>query len=83
MRRHPSRHATLLSAVLLFLAVVNAVWLYLDHSVPAWDDAFYLTNSLRTYDALTDRGLLGFGRQFLRPVGQSRLPARDIELGRF
>jgi len=52
--------------------VVNGVWLYLDHSVPAWDDAYYLTNSLRTYDALTDNGLPGFARQFLR--GMSTKP---------
>ena len=58
--------------MLLFLLGINAVWLYLDHSVPAWDDAYYLTNSLRTYDALTDNGLLGFGRQFL--YGMSKKP---------
>ena len=58
--------------MLLFLIVLNGVWLYLDHSVPAWDDAYYLTNSLRTYDALTDNGLVGFARQFLR--GMSTKP---------
>ena len=67
-----SRHTTVLSAVLLCLVAINAVWLCLDHSAPAWDDAYYLTNSLRTYDALTDNGLLGFGRQFLR--GMSTKP---------
>jgi hypothetical protein len=58
--------------VLLFLIALNGVWLCLDHSIPAWDDAYYLTNSLRTYDALTDNGLLGFGRQVLR--GMSTKP---------
>lgn len=67
-----SRHTTLLFAVSLFLMVSNSVWLYLDHSAPAWDDALYLTNSLRTYDALTDHGLVGFGRQSL--LGMSRKP---------
>jgi hypothetical protein len=56
-----SRHITLLFAVSFFLMVSNSVWLYLDHSAPAWDDALYLTNSLRDYDALTDHGLAGFG----------------------
>ena len=72
VRLRLSRHIVLLFAALLFLVVINAVWLYLDHSVPAWDDAYYITNSLRTYDALTDNGLLGFGRQFLR--GMSTKP---------
>jgi hypothetical protein len=61
-----SRSTILPAIVLLFLMGINAVWLYLDHMVPAWDDAYYLSNSLRTYDALTDHGLAGFGRQFLR-----------------
>src|SRR5258708_33623523 len=67
-----SRQTIWLSAVVLLLVTINAVWLYLDHSIPAWDDAYYLTNSLRTYDALTDHGLFGFGRQFLH--GMSTKP---------
>jgi hypothetical protein len=55
----------LIGAIVFFLAV-NITWISLDHSIPAWDDSYYLTNSLRTYDALTDKGLLGFGRQFLQ-----------------
>jgi 4-amino-4-deoxy-L-arabinose transferase-like glycosyltransferase len=67
-----SRHITLLCAALLFFLLVNAAWLYLDHSIPAWDDAYYLTNSLRIYDALTDNGLPGLSRQFLH--GMSSKP---------
>ena len=61
-----SRPSAVLFAVVFALMAINAAWLYLDHSIPAWDDAYYLTNSLRTYDALTDHGIVGFARQFLR-----------------
>lgn len=48
----------------LFLGT-TALWLRLDHSPPAWDDAFYLSHSLRLYDALTAGGLPAYARQFL------------------
>src|SRR5580658_4472840 len=62
----------MLSAALMVILAVNAAWLCLDHSVAAWDDAIYLTNSLHTYDALTENGLPGFGRQFM--LGMSGKP---------
>ena len=48
-----------------FLIGANALWLRHDHSPPGWDDAFYLSHSLRLYDAVTDGGVSAFGRQFL------------------
>jgi 4-amino-4-deoxy-L-arabinose transferase-like glycosyltransferase len=47
------------------LVVVNAAWILRDHSPPAWDDAYYLTNSLRLYDALTSGGTAAWYKQFL------------------
>lgn len=60
-----SRFLWLLAGVLLLFLLVNAVWLALDHSISAWDDSFYLANSLRTYDALTDHGVPGLVHQYL------------------
>jgi 4-amino-4-deoxy-L-arabinose transferase-like glycosyltransferase len=56
-------------ALSLFFLGTTLVWLRLDRSPPAWDDAFYLTNSLVMYDALTTGGLRGFARQFLTIMG--------------
>ena len=58
---------TLLILVVLsvFFLGTTAIWLYLDHSPPPWDDGFYLTNSLKLYDALFDGGVTGYARTFL------------------
>jgi hypothetical protein len=49
----------------LFFLAIQAFWLRRDQSPPAWDDAFYLSQSLRAYDALTEGGLPAYGRQLL------------------
>jgi hypothetical protein len=41
-------------------AASTLLWLKLDRSSPNWDDAWYLTNSLRVYDALTQGGVIGY-----------------------
>jgi Dolichyl-phosphate-mannose-protein mannosyltransferase len=48
---------------------MTVVWLRLDRSPPAWDDGYYLTNSLVMYDALTSGGLAGYGKTFLTVMG--------------
>jgi 4-amino-4-deoxy-L-arabinose transferase-like glycosyltransferase len=53
----------------LFFLGATFLWLRLDRSPPAWDDSYYLTNSLVMYDALTDGGLRGYARQFLTIMG--------------
>ncbi len=47
----------------------TALWLRLDRLPPAWDDAWYLTNSLVMFDALVSGGLAGYARQFLTILG--------------
>ncbi len=66
-RRH--RDATILAGLSCFLAGVTLAWLRLDQLPPAWDDAWYLANSLLMFDALVDRGVWGFAKQFLRILG--------------
>jgi hypothetical protein len=62
--------ARLVFAVLsLFFLGTTLLWLRLDRSPPAWDDGYYLTNSLVMYDALTDGGLPAYARQFLTIMG--------------
>jgi 4-amino-4-deoxy-L-arabinose transferase-like glycosyltransferase len=41
-------------------AASTLLWLRLDRAPPNWDDAWYLTNSLSVYDALTQGGILGY-----------------------
>jgi 4-amino-4-deoxy-L-arabinose transferase-like glycosyltransferase len=41
------------------------IWLRLDRTPPAWDDAYYLTSSLAMYDGLAEGGLPGYARQVL------------------
>jgi hypothetical protein len=45
-------------------AATALLWLRLSQAPPSWDDAHYLSSSLRVYDALTERGLPGFVRTF-------------------
>jgi hypothetical protein len=44
-------------------------WLRLNRAPPAWDDSWYLSNSLTLYDAWTSGGLLGLATQFLAALG--------------
>ena len=41
-------------------AASTLLWLKLDRTPPNWDDAWYLTNSLAVYDALTQGGVVGY-----------------------
>ena len=41
-------------------AASTLLWLKLDRAPPNWDDAWYLTNSLTVYDALTQGGVVGY-----------------------
>jgi hypothetical protein len=50
------------------------IWLYLDRAPANWDDAWYLTNSLVLFDALTDSGLPGFVRRFFTILGGTKAP---------
>jgi 4-amino-4-deoxy-L-arabinose transferase-like glycosyltransferase len=36
------------------------LWVMLDRTPPTWDDAWYLSNSLTVYDALTQGGVVGY-----------------------
>src|SRR5690349_6095878 len=53
------------TALVIFFLGTTLVWLRLDHSPPAWDDSYYLSNSLVLYDSLADRGVAGYTREFL------------------
>ena len=50
------------TAILLvaLFASSTLLWLILDRVPPTWDDAWYLSNSLTVYDALTHGGVLGY-----------------------
>lgn len=61
----PVLYGVIFATLCAFFLGVNVLWLRHDHSPPGWDDAFYLSHSLRLYDALTDGGVTAFGRQFL------------------
>ncbi len=37
-------------------AIANGIWLLLDHSMPSWDQAYYLTTTLSYQDALDSGG---------------------------
>jgi len=56
-------------ALFLFFAGSALWWLHLDRMPPAWDDSWYLANSLTLYDALVTRGILGFIGQFYTVLG--------------
>jgi hypothetical protein len=53
---------TILPLILIaaVFATTTLVWLYVDRTPPNWDDAWYLTNSLTVYDALTHDGVVGY-----------------------
>jgi 4-amino-4-deoxy-L-arabinose transferase-like glycosyltransferase len=50
-------------------AVAALAWLRLNRAPPAWDDSWYLSNSLTLYDAWTSGGLPGLVMQFLAALG--------------
>jgi 4-amino-4-deoxy-L-arabinose transferase-like glycosyltransferase len=52
----PAPAALLACGVGAILAATTLLWLALDRAPASWDDAWYLTNSLQTYDALTNGG---------------------------
>jgi hypothetical protein len=60
--RPPSASQILCLALFVVLAGATILWIALDRTPPNWDDAWYLTNSLNVYDALTQHGVLGFLR---------------------
>jgi hypothetical protein len=45
-------------------AGTTLVWLHLNRAPPTWDEAIYLSSSLRLYDALVERGIAGYVRAF-------------------
>jgi hypothetical protein len=59
------RHGLAFIILCSFFAGTTFLWLWLDHSPPSWDDAYYLSKSLVFYDAFADGGLAGFSKQFL------------------
>jgi len=52
----------IIASIALFAIFAGAAmrWVMLNRAPPNWDDAWYLANSLRVYDALTQHGVLGF-----------------------
>jgi hypothetical protein len=47
----------------VIFAGTTLLWISLHRAPPNWDDAWYLTNSLTVYDALTQHGVLGYLRK--------------------
>ena len=41
----------------------------MDRTPPPWDEAWYLSGSLRMYDALTDGGVASYAREFFGVLG--------------
>lgn|GEM_PF-4597675 len=62
MRTHNNAHVCQLVLVILIAAnvLVTAWWLRADTRPPRWDEAGYLTVSLRYYEALTEGGISSF-----------------------
>jgi hypothetical protein len=58
-----------LCGLFLLFALLTLWWLHLHRAPPSWDDASYLANSLRLYDAWHTGGFLGLGRSFLVALG--------------
>jgi hypothetical protein len=62
LQKLPSpRRPQIVSIALFAIFAASAIrWVTLNRAPPNWDDAWYLANSLRVYDALTQHGVLGF-----------------------
>src|SRR5947209_5591253 len=58
-----------LAVVFLYFAGVELWWFHRDNAPPAWDDAWYLTNSLALYDSLVSGGVVRFGHEFFTVLG--------------
>jgi 4-amino-4-deoxy-L-arabinose transferase-like glycosyltransferase len=56
---------TLLGALIAFSLINNLIWLRIDTRPPRWDEAFYLTMSLKYQACLFSGGMLGFIRCLL------------------
>jgi hypothetical protein len=52
--------ALLLAFISATFATTTLIWLYLDRTPPAWDDARYLANSLLIYDAFARGGVIAY-----------------------
>jgi len=61
----PSIPNVCLALVFVFFLGTTALWVSLDRSPGAWDDAWYLTNSLVLYDTLIDHGPIAYWKKFL------------------
>jgi 4-amino-4-deoxy-L-arabinose transferase-like glycosyltransferase len=61
----PSIANVCLALVFVFFLGTTALWVSLDRSPGAWDDSWYLTNSLILYDTLVDHGVLAYWKKFL------------------
>jgi 4-amino-4-deoxy-L-arabinose transferase-like glycosyltransferase len=61
----PSKANVCLALVFVFFLGTSALWVSLDRSPGAWDDSWYLTNSLVLYDTLIDHGLIAYWKKFL------------------
>jgi hypothetical protein len=57
------------AAIYIGAAVMALGWLRLNRAPPAWDDSWYLSNSLTLYDAWTAGGLLRLATEFLAALG--------------
>ena len=60
----PSIANVCLALVFVFFLGTTALWVSLDRSPGAWDDSWYLTNSLVLYDTLVDHGILAYWKNF-------------------
>jgi 4-amino-4-deoxy-L-arabinose transferase-like glycosyltransferase len=58
--RPPGKSGLTAGLLGLVFAAATLLWLKLDRAPPNWDDAWYLTNSLTVYDALTQGGFPGY-----------------------
>ncbi len=63
------RDTAILAGLSCFLAGVTVAWLWLDNMPPAWDDAWYLANSLVMFDTLAGKGIFGYVHEFFRILG--------------
>src|SRR5258708_1336995 len=61
-----SRAGLALCAAIAFFLATTLVWVRLDRTPTAWDDSVYLTGSLALRDAQTDRGVIGFVKEFFK-----------------
>jgi len=76
------RHWLAFAVLSFFFLVWTFVWLHLDRSPPAWDDAYYLTNSLVMYDSLTSGGLVVYAKTELTVMGTKQQNYRATAAGK-